>query len=765
MNRFGWKLFSSFFGVGALLASSCGGPEGDGQAAEDPDAAIMAKVDSVLALMTLEEKAGQMLNLGLAALLEGPFYTFRDTLVFDQAKLDSLLGVYGAGSVQNLASFPMTPEQWQATIAYLQQYVRDNTRLGIPLLYGIDAVHGANYTAGAVMTPQQINLAATFNPEMARQAGQITAYELRACRIPWNYSPVLDVARHPLWGRMFESFGEDSYLTARMGVAMIQGMQGDDLAGPTGVLACAKHFIGYGASYNGKDRSPVVMPEHMMRETLLPPFKAAIDAGLLSLMVSSGSMNGVPSHIDKHLLTDLLKGELGFKGVVISDWNDIDNLHKIHRVAADEREAVKLSVLAGLDMCMEPYDASFAEHVVELVNAGELPLARIDDAVRRILYVKFKLGLFEDPMMEGQEYPKFSSDEFDGMALAAAIESMTLLKNKDSILPFSGQETVLLTGVGAHSLNYLNGGWSRTWSGQDTAYNDTDKMTLLEALRAEMGDDKVLYSPGSTYDELLDVEDALRQARQADRVVVCLGERPATEKPSDIDELEFPEAQLRLVRELAKAGKPIVLVLLEARPRIFREVEPLADAVLLAYLPGNEGGRAIAQTLVGKANPSGRLPYTYPRFSGSLWTYDHSLSDERDVNFGLDGFQPQYPFGHGLSYTSFAYEDLRLDSDSIAHGDTLWVSLRVRNAGQRAGKDAVLMFLTDEVASLSPPVKRLRHFEKVELAPGESRDLRWPILPSDLEFINTDNQSVWEPGLFTVSIGDLKASFYLKKNN
>jgi len=725
------------------------------------DQVIYSKVDSLMQIMTLEEKAGQMLNLGLASVLTGPFYSYRDTLVFDSAKVQELLVKYGAGSVQNLGNFPLTPKQWRQVIGFIQKTAKERTRLGIPVLYGIDAAHGATYTAGSVMFPQQINLAATFNPENAKRVGEITAYEMKASGIPWNYAPVLDVARHPMWGRIFESYGEDTYLTTQMGLGALEGMQGTNPASDTKVLAGAKHFIGYGASYNGKDRSPVNLSENYMRQVLLPPFQQAIDNGLLSVMVSSGVLNGTPSHIDHFLLTDLLKKELGFKGVIITDWSDIDNLHSVHKVAADEREAVKLSVLAGVDICMEPYDASFVVNLVDLVKTGEVPVSRVDDAVRRILYFKYKSGVFDNLLFDQYTYSDFASKKSDSINHQIACESLTLLKNQGNVLPLKKGSKVLVTGVASNSINYLNGGWSRTWSGQDTSYNDKDKLTILGAIQQKVGKNNVLFAPGTGYTDGDYIADALRNAKNVDVVIICVGEKPATEKPSDIDELDLPEIQQKLVMKLSETGKPIILVMVQGRPRIIRKIEPLAQGIIMAFLPGNEGGKAIADVLFGDHNPSGKLPYTYPRYSGSLWTYDHLLSDERDVNFGLKGFTPQYEFGFGLSYTSFEYSNLKISSDSISKTDVLNISIDVKNSGTISGKEAVLLFVSDEVASISPAVKQLKQFKKITIEPGKTVKVEFKLTSKDLQFVNRNNQWISEPGFFTINIGNQKTRFKL----
>lgn len=722
---------------------------------------VNSRVDKLIAQMTLEEKVGQMLNVGLAALLEGPFYSYRDTLIFDSVKVSNILIKYGVGSVQNLGNYPLTPSEWRYYIGQIQDIVKSKTRLGIPILYGIDAAHGANYTAGSVMFPHQINLAASFNTQLVKKVAEITSYELKASAIPWNYAPVLDVARQPLWGRIYESFGEDTYVVTQMGAAMLEGAQGNAPWAYNKTISCAKHFLGYGASYTGRDRSPVILSENYIRQVLLPPFEKAIDNGLLSLMISSGTMNGIPSHSDYNLLTTILKEELGFKGFIISDWGDIDNLHKTHKVAKNEREAVKLSVLAGLDMCMEPYDASFADHLINLVNDGEVPMSRIDDAVRRILYVKFKAGIFKDVMFESDTYEEFASKKSDSLNLAIASESLTLLKNENDILPLNKNKKVLVTGVAANSLNYLNGGWSRTWSGQDTNYNDLDKLTIFLAIKAKIGSENISYAEGTGYIEGNFIKDAVAKAKKCDVIVVCVGEKPATEIPSDINELELPEIQQELVKQLATLGKPVVLVMVQGRPRIIRKIEPLANSIIMAYLPGNEGGRAIADVLYGDFNPSGKLPYTYPRYSGALLPYDHLHSDEHDANYGSNGLNPQYEFGYGLSYTNFKYTDLALNSDSISMKDSLIIKINISNAGKRVGKESVLLFVSDEVASVSPPVKQLKKFKKIELEPSENKQITFTLNPDDLTFINQENERVIEPGYFTINIGSEQLRFYL----
>jgi beta-glucosidase len=728
------------------------------------DEYIYARIDSIISLMTLKEKAGQMLNLGLPALLTGEFYNTRDTLIFDETKVDRLLIQYGAGSVQNKGNFPLSVEEWRHYIGQIQNTVQQKSRLKIPVLYGIDAVHGANYTKGSVMFPHQINLAATFDTARAFEVGEITAYELKASGIPWNYAPVLDVARNPLWGRIYETFGEDRYVVSQLGNAMIKGMQGTDPSAYNKVVACGKHLIGYGAPYNGKDRSPAYIPERLVRQILLPPFEQAIDNGLITIMLASGTLNGTPSHIDKWLITDVLKEEMGFQGAVISDWDDIMSLVTVHRVALNEREAVKLAVNAGLDICMEPYDESFSVHLIDLVESGEVGESRVDDAVKRILYVKYISGVFKDPMFSSYKYEEFAHEQSHLLNLEIARESITLLKNEDNILPLSKNTKVLVTGVSANSLNYLNGGWSRTWAGENPAYNDQDKLTILEAIKQEIGESNVEYAQGTSYLEEIDIHDAVRNSKKSDVIIACVGEKPSTEKPSDIEFLDLPYAQIKLVKELAKTGKPLILVMVQGRPRIISEIEPFATSVIMAYLPGNEGGIAISDVLFGNFNPCGKLPYTYPRFSGSIWTYDHLTSDKRDVNFGLNGFTPQYEFGHGLSYSTFDYGLIQINQDTISAEDSLTVWLEITNSGKRSGKESVLLYLTDEVASISPPVKQLVRFTKINLNPNQKKTVKFTLSARDLMFVNTKQKWNAEKGFFTLSAGNQSTRFYLNNN-
>ncbi len=727
------------------------------------------RADSLLQLLTLEEKAGQMTNVGLTALTEGPFWNDFDTLVLDTAKMRHFLKDVHIGSIQNKGIYPPTKEEWHRIIKTIQNYIAENSRHNIPIIYGMDAMHGAHYTAGSTLFPHQIGLAASWNPEFARIMGEITAYEMRASSQPWNFAPVLDVSMQPLWGRIYETFGEDTHINSVMGKAFVEGQQGNSISDTTRVAVCLKHFIGYGTPFSGKDRSPAYIPEHYLRQYYVEPFREAINAGALTVMLNSGSVNGIPGHADKYFITDILKGELGLKGFVISDWQDVDRLVTMHHVAKDTLEAVKIAVNAGLDMSMTPYDADFAKNVVKLVNAGEIPMSRVDDAVRRILYVKFKLGLFEAPYHDPAGYDKFGSDEFAEQSYLSALESITLLKNEEQRLPLAPGTRILVSGPGANALTALNGPWSRTWAGDDPSYDDQGKKTLLQALQSVFGYSRVSYTPGTDYEGDVESErHLLRMAENTDVILLALGERPATEKPSDINELDLPPNQVELVKRLHKSGKPIVLVFLQGRPRVIRVIEPLADAILMAYWPGHEGGIALASLLSGQANPSSKLPYTWPRYSGSLYTYQHKGSDRLSKTFDMDGFNPQWEFGHGLSYSTFQYDDLKLAEDTIRSNEELSLSVTVTNTGDYPGKEVVQLYLRDLVASITPDNRKLIAFNKIYLEPGQTKTLDFLVTYDDLKFVNLDHEWVVEKGDFEILIGGkpgnmLTGRFFLNK--
>lgn len=767
------KRFWIFGGWAAtLLLSACSGPQERG--ATDGVERI-PEVEALLAQMTVEEKVGQMAQLTLDVLTVGENeYVTEEPLRLDSAMVRKALVDYGVGSILNTASNKArTVEKWHEVISELQRVAAEETRLGIPVLYGVDAIHGTTYTVGATFFPQQIGQAATWNRELVRKGGEITAYETRASGIPWNFSPVLDMGRDPRFARMWETFGEDVHLVSELGVELVKGYEGEnnEVSNPFHVASCLKHYLGYGTPWSGKDRTPAHMSDTELRERHLPAFEAAIEAGAHTVMVNSGLINGVPVHASYELLTGLLKEELGFEGLVVTDWADINNLHSRDRVAANHKEAVKLAINAGIDMSMIPYSLDFCDDLVALVNEGEVAMARIDDAVRRILNTKHKLGLFERPVTHYEDYPLFGSAEFEAAAYQAAQESMTLLKNEDDILPLPTDARILVAGPNAHTMRALNGGWSYTWQGRDNEAFTGNYATILDAIRAKVGAHRVEFVEGVRYvnaasywvEEEVDVAAAVRAAARADYIVLALGENSYTEKPGDLHDLTLSEQQLRLAEALAATGKPVILVLNQGRPRIIRRIEPLMKGVLQAYLPGNFGGLAVADVLFGSINPSGRLPFTYPMYTNSLVTYDHKPSEHQAKMAGAydyeSDFAVQYPFGFGLSYTEFTYSDLRLSSEELTADGELEVQVTLSNTGARAGKEVVQLYTSDLFASLTPDVRRLRAFDKIALEPGEAETVRFVLRSADLSFINAEGQRVTEPGDFELELGGLTAGF------
>jgi beta-glucosidase len=726
------------------------------------------KIDQVIAQMTLKEKAGQMLNIGLPSLLTGAYWDLRDTAVFDKERFQRFIVDYGAGSIHNTPGFTPNKEEWYQIIKAIQDSAIKNSRFGIPILYGIDNIHGANYVNGSTLFPQEIALAATWNPELSQKYAAICSYESRAASLPWNFNPNVDVAMNPLWGRIGESFGEDPYLISEMADAYIKGSQGLGLEDSTQTAVCLKHFIGYGSGRNGKDRASALIPENSLRQYFLPPFEKAINNGAMSVMISSNAVNGIPCHINKKYITDILKGEMGFKGAVISDFSDVDYLVDAHQSARNKREATKMAVNAGLDIIMNPFGADVVDLIIDLVKHNEIPMTRIDDAVRRVLRLKFYLNLFEKPYNNPKDFSEFASEDHIKANYNTACEAITLLKNKNGILPLHSNKKVLVTGYASNSINRLNGAWSRTFLGRDTTYNDPSKLTILGAIEKQIGSANISYVKGSDYLNDINTAQAVKKAKDVDYIIACVGEIPATEKPSDINELELPKAQQNLIKRLAATKKPIILVLVEGRPRIIREIEPLADAVLMAYLPGDEGGRAISDILYGKINPSGKLPYTYPKFSGNFMPYYHKKTDIRDVSWGYNGFYPQYEFGFGLSYTTFHYSNLKISADSISKSDILHLSVEVKNTGTRVGKETVELYLKDKFATLSPDSKKLVRFTKISLKAGESKKLEFSLNSKDFQNIGIDNQWIIEDGEFEIQLGGnpqelLKKSFYIRK--
>ncbi len=729
---------------------------------------IDVKVDSILALMTLKEKAGQMLNIGLPAVLKGDYWDARDSVDYNSEKFKQLIIETSVGSIHNTPGYPADKEGWYEIIKKIQDSAMQKTRLGIPVLYGIDNIHGANYVNGSVLFPHQIAMAATWNTKLTKISGEITSYESRAASLPWNFNPNADVALNPLWGRIAESFGEDPYLISEMTLAYLQGSQEKGLQDSTSTAVCLKHFIGYGAGKNGKDRANALIPENSLRQYFLPPFEKAIQNGAKGVMISSNAVNGIPCHINGYYINDILKGELGFKGVVISDFSDVEFLITAHLSAKDKREATKMAVNAGLDMIMNPFDADIVDIIVDLVEKGEIPLSRINDAVTRILRLKYELNLFKVPYNNPKGYTKFASQEHIDANYKAASEAITLLKNNNNILPLPSTKKVLVTGYSANSINILNGAWSRSFLGRDTKYNDPSKLTILDAIKKQMGEANVEFVEGTDYLEDINSGKAVEMAKKADYIIVCVGEIPASEKPSDINELELPEIQQELIKKLSPLKKPIILVMVQGRPRIIREIEPLVEAIVMAYLPGDEGGRAVSEVIFGNVNPSGKLPYTYPKYSGNILPYYFKKADIRDINWGYDGFYPQFEFGFGLSYTTFEYSNLQISKDTLVGSEELKISVEVKNTGNRKGKEIVEVFLKDLVATLSPDSKKLVRFEKVELNPSETKTLNFVLNSKDFANIGIQNKWIIEEGEFEVQVGGnpktlLKKGFYYQE--
>ncbi|MFN5460680.1 MAG: glycoside hydrolase family 3 N-terminal domain-containing protein [Bacteroidota bacterium] len=724
---------------------------------------ISSKVNALISKMSIEEKVGQMTQLNLDVISKGEVYNLKEPHELDEAKLRKAIVEYKVGSILNCGGHTYTKEHWYEIIHRIQELATKETKLKIPILYGIDAIHGVNYTVGATLFPQPLAQAATWNPQLAEQAAAITAYEVRTSGIPWNFSPVLDIGRQPLWSRFFETYGEDVYLASQFTSSVIKGYQGNDISDKNKVAACMKHFLGYSYPISGKDRTPAWIPERELREYFLPTFKTAIENGAKTVMINSGEINGVPVHASKEILTKLLREELKFTGVAVTDWEDIIKLYKIHRVASSLKEAVKIAINAGIDLSMVPNDYEFSDLLIQLIKEKQVPMSRIDEAVKRILTLKFELGLFERPETNYKDYPEFGSDKSKEVSYNSAVESITLLKNEKNILPLTKEKKVLVCGPSANSLNILNGAWTHTWQGVDTNFNTKGKLTILQAVKNISGYDKVTYVLGSTLEEEKSIPSAVEAAKNCDVVIACLGEIPSTEKPGDIEDLSLSNAQIQMIKELVKTGKPVVIVLVENRPRIIREIADKVQGIVMAYLPGDEGGRAIASVLYGEENPSGKLPFTYPRHTGSLITYDHKYSEKLDKNFGENGYNPQFPFGFGLSYTSFEYSDLTFSKDSLSANEKLNVSVKIKNTGSRKGKEVVQMYVSDLYASITPSVKKLKGFQKIQLNAGEAKELSFVLSKKDYEFIGANNKSTFEPGDFEISIGNLKKKFKILK--
>jgi len=713
--------------------------------------------------MSLEEKVGQMTQVTIDVISVGRKGALAEPHRVDEAKLRNAIVEHHVGSILNVANHCYSRGHWYEIISAIQKMALEETSARIPVLYGIDAIHGANYTEKATLFPQQIAMAATWNPALVELAGSITAYETRASGIPWTFSPVLDMGRNAAWPRIWETFGEDVFLSSEMGKAMVKGYQGDDISDKYKVASCLKHYMGYSFPLSGKDRTPAWIPENFLREYFLPPFAAAIKAGARTVMINSGEINGTPVHADHHILTDILRTELGFDGIAVSDWEDIIKLVTVHRVASTQKEAVKIAVMAGIDMSMVPYDFSFYDYLLELVKEGSVPVSRIDEALRRILRVKYELGLFENAYFPAPDYPKFGSDEFRNASLETAHEAITLLKNENQVLPMKNKSKVLVTGFAANSMQCLNGGWSYSWQGELTNTYAAYKNTILEAIQHKIGVNNVLYAEGVQFDSITDAQKALKLAKTADYIVLCLGELSYTEASGNISDLYLPDAQVKYALQLAATGKPVVLVLAEGRPRIISKFADDMQGIVMAYLPGNEGGEAIADILFGDVNPSGKLPVTYPRFPNDLTNYDRKYSEEvSDTTAPNTSYKPQFPFGFGLSYTNFSYSNLVLDKSKMSKDEKLHITVNITNTGKVKGKEVVQLYISDLYASITPSVQRLRGFEKVEVEPGATKSVTFTISASELAFVNRNLEWITEPGDFEVEIGGLKRKFELR---
>lgn len=734
------------------------------------DPKIEAQVEQTLKKLTLEEKIGQMMELVTdlfgANDKNGVFY-------IDEHKTDSILSRYKIGSILNAPNTcAPTAKQWEKYIAQIQKI--SMKRIGIPCVFGLDQNHGSTYTQGGTLFPQNINVAATFNREIARRSAEATAYETRAVSVPWTYSPTVDLGRDARWPRIWENFGEDCYLSSEMGKAMVYGFQGED---PNNIdqyhiATSMKHFMGYGVPWTGKDRTPAYISPADLREKHFAPFLAGLQAGALTVMVNSASVNGVPMHANKEFLTEWLKEETGWDGVLITDWADINNLYTREMVAKDKKDALRIAINAGIDMIMEPYSCDACGYLVELVKEGKIPMSRIDDACRRVLRMKYRLDLFKNPTQKLKNYPKFGGEEFAKLALEGATESMVLLKNEGNILPLQHGKKILLTGPNANQMRCLNGGWSYTWQGHRADEFAGKYNTIYEAFCNEYGKENVILNQGVTYNEKgkyweenePQIQEAVAAAKDADVIVACIGENSYTETPGNLTDLWLSENQRNLVKALAQTGKPVILVLNEGRPRLIADIEPLAQGIINILIPGNMGGDALANLVSGKSNFSGKMPYTYPKEINSLANYDFKKSEEVGTMEGAYDYNAkitqQWGFGYGLSYTSYKYSNLKVSQSDFRHGDIIKVSVDVKNTGKVAGKESVLLFSSDLIASVVPDGRRLRAFDKVELQPGETKTVTFELKADDLAFVGWNGKWRLEEGDFKLMIADQSADIH-----
>lgn len=734
------------------------------------DPKIEAQVEQTLKKLTLEEKIGQMMELVIdlfgANDKNGVFY-------IDEHKTDSILSRYKIGSILNAPNTcAPTAKQWEKYIEQIQKI--SMKRIGIPCVFGLDQNHGSTYTQDGTLFPQNINIAATFNREIARHSAEATAYETRAASVPWTYSPTVDLGRDARWPRIWENFGEDCYLSSEMGKAMVYGFQGED---PNNIdqyhiATSLKHFMGYGVPWTGKDRTPAYISPADLREKHFAPFLAGLQAGALTVMVNSASINGMPMHANKEILTGWLKEETGWDGVLITDWADINNLYTREMVAKDKKDALRIAINAGIDMIMEPYSCDACGYLIELVKEGKIPMSRIDDACRRVLRMKYRLDLFKNPTQKLKNYPKFGGEEFAKLALEGATESMVLLKNEGNILPLQHGKKILLTGPNANQMRCLDGGWSYTWQGHRTDEFAGKYNTIYEAFCNEYGKENVILNQGVTYNEKgkyweenePQILGAVAAAKDADVIVACIGENSYTETPGNLTDLWLSENQRNLVKALAQTGKPVILVLNEGRPRLIADIEPLAQGIIDIFIPGNMGGDALVNLVSGKSNFSGKIPYTYPKEINSLANYDFKKSEEVGTMEGAYDYNAkitqQWGFGYGLSYTSYQYSNLKVSKSDFRHGDIIKVSVDVKNTGKVAGKESILLFSSDLVASMVPDGRRLRAFDKVELQPGETKTVTFELKADDLAFVGWDGKWRLEEGDFKLMIADQTASVH-----
>ena len=750
-----------------------------------PNSDIDKRIDSIMSNMTIEQKIGQMAQINLTVIANGPDkWSSFEPLQIDKDRIEKAIHKYHVGSILNTTNNRARDiSTWNKIIDEIQSYALSSDT-AIPILYGIDGIHGATYIDGATMFPQQIGTAATWDIKNSFNMGMVTAYETRAAGIPWNFSPVLDLGQDPRFPRQFETFGEDPYLTTQMGLASLEGQQGIDnnMDNDFVVATSIKHFLGYQTTISGKDRTPSYIPEHVLRELHLPAFEKAISQGAKTIMINSGLINGIPVHADRYLLTNLLREELGFDGIILTDWEDINKLHDRDKVAESRKEAIKISINAGVDMSMIPYDyEEFCDNLLELVKEGEISEARIDESVRRILKLKIELGLFDKK--NKSDYSDFGSQKHQNYAYDAAVESVTLLKNENSILPIKNKNKILVTGPNGNSMRTLNGAWTYSWQGEKTDFFAEDHNTIYEAIKNKFTDSDVKYIPGVTYpinedydkepkfeyyDQYFDKKkEAIKYANEeADIIILALGENSYTEKPGDLNDINLNRLQIDFANEIVKSGKPVVLVLNIGRPRLISEIESKVNAVINIYLPGNFGGDALADILYGSVNPSGKLPYSYPLYSNSLIPYNYKPAEVQNNAQGAYNYVGEvnnlYDFGFGLSYTSFEYSNLKLNSNQFSKNENIYLSVDIKNTGEIEGKEVIQVYSKDHYASLTPDIKRLRAFKKIELKPGEIKNVKFEIKVQDLGFINYQNKHVVETGTFDLMVGSLKSELIIQ---